>query len=663
MKPLQLKIKGLNSFLEEQLIDFSRLTESGLFGIFGPTGSGKSSILDAITLALYGKVPRAGGQLNGIVNSQTDTVHVVYDFALAAGEERRFYRVQRTFKRILNKKSGGEGVSTKAASVYDISDDNEPRVIFEGKREVDAGIEALIGLNAEDFTRSVVLPQGSFSEFLKMTGADRAQMLERIFALEEYGEKMSTRIKQLKSAKQLQCLQLDSVLSAYVNSTPEIYASLEEEINNLRITIQEQQRLWLEVEENYQRYQAVWNWQEELKTYQQTAVELGARQAQSESQQQVLQNAEKAAQLKPLLEKVTQREQDFHEKKIALWEVQKQQASIDEKLMLTQQKWEEARNKKDRENPVCLEKLHQLETAVKIEEQINQLQTEHKGLQEQYLTAKNTVEKKKLALEEKQVQLDQINTLLSKIRQEMEDRKITPELREKISHAYEQEKQYQQALIVNEDSKRLISELEKNLQENQRKLSILTTRTERGEEALQKVMQEGEDLLNSCPGQKDDLLDLQSEINTLQKEVEPLAEWLAEETRANQELSDLAENIGICNSQMAVEKQLLQQEESLFKDSQRIIEQTRDQHMALFLASKLLANQACPVCGSQHHPSLASTSGIVEIEGLEREKIVREQQLKEQQENEATQIIIDDQKMEGAQEKSGFWLKVTSESK
>lgn len=58
MRPIKLKIKGLNSFIEEQTVDFEKLTDRGLFGIFGKTGSGKSTILDGITLALYGDVSR-----------------------------------------------------------------------------------------------------------------------------------------------------------------------------------------------------------------------------------------------------------------------------------------------------------------------------------------------------------------------------------------------------------------------------------------------------------------------------------------------------------------------------------------------------------------------------------------------------------------------------
>ena len=67
MRPISLEIEGLQSFKEKQSIDFETLGETGLFGIFGPTGSGKSTILDAITFALFGDVRRAKMAL-GIIN-------------------------------------------------------------------------------------------------------------------------------------------------------------------------------------------------------------------------------------------------------------------------------------------------------------------------------------------------------------------------------------------------------------------------------------------------------------------------------------------------------------------------------------------------------------------------------------------------------------------
>ena len=78
MRPVRLKIKGINSFNEEQTIDFEKLTKDGLFGIVGDTGSGKSSILDAMTIALYGDLSK---DTNEFINKEADTASVVFDFA------------------------------------------------------------------------------------------------------------------------------------------------------------------------------------------------------------------------------------------------------------------------------------------------------------------------------------------------------------------------------------------------------------------------------------------------------------------------------------------------------------------------------------------------------------------------------------------------------
>ena len=76
VRPRYLELEGLQSFKELQSIDFDRLGETGLFGIFGPTGSGKSTILDAITLALYGNVQRANRGTQGIINMSSANVRV-----------------------------------------------------------------------------------------------------------------------------------------------------------------------------------------------------------------------------------------------------------------------------------------------------------------------------------------------------------------------------------------------------------------------------------------------------------------------------------------------------------------------------------------------------------------------------------------------------------
>ena len=101
MRPIKLTVKGLNSFIEEQSVDFEKLTDRGLFGIFGPTGSGKSTILDGITLALYGDVSRKS---SNYINTNCEKANVSFEFQISGAEIKR-YIVTREFKREKVRKS------------------------------------------------------------------------------------------------------------------------------------------------------------------------------------------------------------------------------------------------------------------------------------------------------------------------------------------------------------------------------------------------------------------------------------------------------------------------------------------------------------------------------------------------------------------------------
>ncbi|WP_025026734.1 AAA family ATPase [Caldalkalibacillus mannanilyticus] len=161
MKPIHLSLSGLHSFREKQDIHFSSLCEGGVFGIFGPTGSGKSSILDAMTLALYGKVERALNNTQGIINHAENEIHVSFTFELENAKGCKRYKVDRSFKR-----NGDIQVRTVLCRFIELSD--PPFVLADKTNEVAEKIEALLGLTHEDFTRAVVLPQGRFAEFLTL---------------------------------------------------------------------------------------------------------------------------------------------------------------------------------------------------------------------------------------------------------------------------------------------------------------------------------------------------------------------------------------------------------------------------------------------------------------------------------------------------------------
>ncbi|WKB35078.1 SMC family ATPase [Terrilactibacillus sp. S3-3] len=187
MKPIELTVQGLQSYREAQRIDFETLSADGIFGIFGPTGSGKSTILDAITLALYGKVERAAKNTQGILNQSEDHLSVGLTFELAGKPPLR-YRVERSYKRT---KDGG--LRSGSSRLFKYGEETE--VLADKDRDVTQKIQDILGLTHDDFTRAVVLPQGKFAEFLSLKGVERRKMLQRLFHLEKYGDELNEKLK------------------------------------------------------------------------------------------------------------------------------------------------------------------------------------------------------------------------------------------------------------------------------------------------------------------------------------------------------------------------------------------------------------------------------------------------------------------------------------
>jgi exonuclease SbcC len=188
MRPIRLELKGFTSFRDDQAIDFDGLD---LFAIAGPTGSGKSSILDAITYALYGYVDRVGKQVGQLVSQGQPRMAVMLEFEV--GKER--YRVARS--------TPSRGASRILLERWQ---DGEWRQAGEGAdrvREADAMIRQAVGLEYEAFTRSVLLPQGKFAEFLVGDAKDRRNILTELLGLELFERlaKLAGEIKRVAAAE------------------------------------------------------------------------------------------------------------------------------------------------------------------------------------------------------------------------------------------------------------------------------------------------------------------------------------------------------------------------------------------------------------------------------------------------------------------------------
>lgn len=227
MKPIKLTIKGLNSFEQSQEIDFQKLTSRGLFGIFGPTGSGKSSILDAITIALYGAIAREGkNNLQNAVNVNGNSLAVCYEFEINTDVTSR-YKVVREIQ-----KTSQGAMKTAVARITKIHSEGE-EVLCEKQKEVNEKIVDIIGLKYDDFVRTVVLPQGKFSEFLKLDGKERNIMLERLFSLEKYGEELTQKLKRKQALELEKRSLIEGELGAYREITLEGIKKEDEELQAL----------------------------------------------------------------------------------------------------------------------------------------------------------------------------------------------------------------------------------------------------------------------------------------------------------------------------------------------------------------------------------------------------------------------------------------------
>lgn len=178
MKPVYLEFCGINSFSERAEIDFRSLLDGGIFGIFGDTGSGKSTILDCIHLALYGRIERSSG--SECIHYALDSAYVVFEFEITRDGCRHTYRVRRERRR---KNNGSK------AWLYEILDGKE-LALAEGTRDVDDAVEKIVGLTFADFKTCIALPQGDFATLVKATPSDRVKLVSRLFDLEKYGEKL-----------------------------------------------------------------------------------------------------------------------------------------------------------------------------------------------------------------------------------------------------------------------------------------------------------------------------------------------------------------------------------------------------------------------------------------------------------------------------------------
>ena len=214
MIPKKLTIQGIYSYQQKQTIDFETLTHAGLFGIFGNVGCGKSTILEAISFALFGQTERLNARDNrnyNMMNLKSNELFIDFEFASGKDDFRFMVHGKRNSKKFEDvKKLDRTAYQRKNGTWEPISEDSA---------------EEITGLNYNNFHRTIIIPQGKFQEFLQLTAKDRTNMLRELFNLNKF--ELYGRVADIERSNDQRLQNLNGQLESIGNIDPEEIKKLE----------------------------------------------------------------------------------------------------------------------------------------------------------------------------------------------------------------------------------------------------------------------------------------------------------------------------------------------------------------------------------------------------------------------------------------------------
>lgn len=548
MKPISLTIAGLHSFREKQTIDFQSLCEGGVFGIFGPTGSGKSTILDAMTLALFGSVERAPNNTYGIMNHAENELFVSFTFELESASCTKRYTVERSFKR-------GDEWRLKTGICRLIEVGQETVVLADKATEVNKAVEQLLGLTMKDFTRAVVLPQGKFAEFLSLKGAERRQMLQRLFHLEPYGDQLNKKLKEKLAAVSSELNEVIAEKTGLGDASNEALERAKQELDMLLELLKKRKAQLHEMEMKIERNKQLWAWQKEKETLE---AEL-ARFSMEESHIRALENkkerAEQAERIWPYFER-------YEETRRFVANVVQKQHELQQKLAQAEAFYEKAmrhydrvRQEKTASEPRLLAKKEQLSQAKQLAAQIRSLEAERNEMEKQIRHVEEEERKKREQWQEAAALYERGLEKQQMLKTELQKHLASIEQKEVVERAY--------------DEKQQIEKIADALRHIQQQLVPK-------QQAQQRANEESEKRKRQAEAAKE-------KLHLLFQKIEKIYH-------------------SVCERQWQLEKLIYRYEQQLEQEREKV-EQAKTAEMAAVLARQLREGEPCPVCGSRVHPN------------------------------------------------------------
>ncbi|MDK0601644.1 AAA family ATPase [Clostridium perfringens] len=627
MKPIRLEVKGLNSFIDKQVVEFDKLTERGLFGIFGPTGSGKSTILDGITLALYGDIARKS---SNYINTNCDGVYVSYEFQITGNEVKR-YRVDREFKR--DNKSGG--IRNKSSKIIDITGGVE-NVLEEKAKAVTSKCEEIIGLKLDDFMRTVVLPQGKFSEFLKLEGKERRNMLERLFNLRKYGDDLSSKLSfEIRKEKDKMNV-LEGQLKGYEGISEEALKAKEEEIKEINLSIKSKEELLNKIKKEFEEAEKVWNTQKELYDKRIEEESLVSRSEEIKSFKERVEISNKADKVIVFINNLEDILKEINKEDLKFSELNKK---LDELINLREEnklKFEEVAKKKEEKLPDLRLKKEKLLESQKEREILFQIKADGVKLKEackKIFEDRSKCDTKLNSIEENEKRL---NEELKEKEERKEELFVHEEFKNKINsglfilNSYESlDKQFNEIKSEEAELKRYIKELTEDKEKSEKDLKVKI-------ESLGKTRDKLESLLKETPGDSNSILEKQIKLGEYREKLNKYKEIKNSLEESLKTKNNFEEKLkGFENQKLLLEKEV--------RELKEYINKVKVEELAHKLRENLVDGECCPVCGSTHHE-------LNKVEKINLDESNQKTTLLESKEEKLKELILEFSKIEATLE-------------
>ena len=420
MRPVQLELTNFGPYRKE-VINFTQFDHAPLFLIGGDTGAGKSTLFDAMTVALFATTSgdRNVEEMRSTFAGPEDNLTKV-TFYFQQGQH--LYRIERVLQQERAKRGGGTTIQKATASlvIVDKIDGQEIEKLGDKIKEVSDQIEQILGLNAEQFKQIILLPQNDFSRFLKEDSKTKTQILKKIFGtgiFDRFQKSLEERLRQSNKDMEKRQAQLDGHFTSQVWSEEELavlaqtpasekLARLEDLLAQRQDNLEEQKSILKDAHEDLAKLQkSLQSAQDVAKIFQEL------EQAKERYRLEIEEGAQEQAEAKSHLEEL-QFAQGLQETISSLKQYQKQLLQVEQDLEIAQeelkaqeQAFEEVKAQKEAfatQSEDFLQKEEKLEawkeaiiyaqSLVQEQEKIKQSSANYKRLEETYQQASKEIE-------------------------------------------------------------------------------------------------------------------------------------------------------------------------------------------------------------------------------------------------------------------------------